>query len=108
MFKALEQRRITLVSVDTPALPELFPSLDIVTNPDFFYLRLHGRNLQGWRSGSKQQQFDYEYTTGELSEWSRHRIPAMRSACGMGIILFNNHVAGCAVRNARTMAGLLG
>lgn len=107
VFKSLEQRRITLVSVDVPALPDLFPALDIVTNPDFFYLRLHGRNLQGWRSGSKQQQFDYNYTTDELEEWGQKRIPKMRWACGKGIILFNNHVAGQAVRNAQAMADLL-
>lgn len=107
VFKSLEQRRITLVSVDAPAVPDLFPALDLVTNPDFFYLRLHGRNRQGWRSGSKQQQFDYNYTTDELTEWSQNRIPKMRSICASGIILFNNHVAGQAVRNARTMADLL-
>ena len=107
VFKSLEQRRITLVSVDTPALPDLFPALDVVTNPDFFYLRLHGRNLQGWRSGSKQQQFDYNYSTYELEEWSKQRIPTMRLACDKGIILFNNHVAGQAVRNAQAMADLL-
>ena len=79
----------------------------MVTNPDLFYLRLLGRNLQGWRSGSKQQQFDYAYSDDELSQWSRERIPRMRSACTAGVILFNNHVAGQAVRNAQSMAGLL-
>jgi uncharacterized protein YecE (DUF72 family) len=108
VFNGLEQRRITLVSVDAPPLPDLFPPLDVVTNPDLFYLRLHGRNLQGWRSGSKQQQFDYDYSDTELAEWSRARIPAMRTACTAGVILFNNHVAGQAVHNARTMTRLLG
>ena len=107
VFSTLEQRRITLVSVDAPPLPDLFPALDVVTNPDFFYLRLHGRNLQGWRSGSKQQQFNYNYTDDELSEWTQSRIPKMRSACNKGIILFNNHVSGQAVRNAQAMADLL-
>jgi len=107
VFKTLEQRRITLVSVDAPALSDLFPALDLVTNPNFFYLRLHGRNLQGWRSGSKQQQFDYDYTRDELAEWSQKRIPQMRAVSDHGIILFNNHVAGQAVSNARTMADLL-
>lgn len=107
VFKTLEQRRITLVSVDAPALTDLFPALDIVTNPNFFYLRLHGRNLQGWRSGSKQLQFDYDYSRDELAEWAEGRIPYMRLASNCGIILFNNHVAGQAVRNAQAMADLL-
>jgi uncharacterized protein YecE (DUF72 family) len=103
VFKALEQRRITLVSVDAPPLPDLFPPLAVVTNPALFYLRLHGRNLAGWRSGAKQQQFDYDYPDAELAQWSQERIPAMRAACAAGVVLFNNHVAGQAVRNARTM-----
>ncbi|MGI6656323.1 MAG: DUF72 domain-containing protein [Desulfobulbus sp.] len=107
VFKGLEQRRITLVSVDAPPLPDLFPPLAIVTNPDLFYLRLHGRNTLGWRSGSKQRQFDYNYTQEELRQWSEKGIPAMRSACKTGVILFNNHVAGQAVRNAQAMAKLL-
>ncbi len=107
VFKGLEQRRITLVSVDGPPLADLFPPLDIVTNPDLFYLRLHGRNSEGWRSGSKQLQFDYDYSEDELAQWSRERVPRMRSACKAGVVLFNNHVAGQAVRNARTMTHLL-
>jgi uncharacterized protein YecE (DUF72 family) len=107
VFAGLEQRRVTLVSVDAPALPDLFPALDLVTNPELFYLRLHGRNLKGWRSGAKQQQFDYDYTLDELREWSQERLPEMRRASAQGIILFNNHVAGQAVRNARSMVRLL-
>ena len=103
VFQGLEERRITLVSVDAPPLPDLFPPLAVVTNPALFYLRLHGRNLAGWRSGAKQQQFDYDYPDDELAQWSRERIPAMRTACDAGVVLFNNHVAGQAVRNARTM-----
>jgi uncharacterized protein YecE (DUF72 family) len=89
-------------------VPELFPPLDVVTNPALFYLRLHGRNSRGWRSGSKQQQFDYDYTEAELRQWNDTRIPGMRAACAAGVILFNNHVAGQAVRNARAMTRLLG
>jgi uncharacterized protein YecE (DUF72 family) len=107
VFKGLEARRITLVSVDAPPLPDLFPPLGLVTNPDLFYLRLHGRNCTGWRSGSKQQQFDYHYTDAELTQWSLERVPRMRAACKTGVILFNNHVAGQAIRNAQTMARLL-
>ncbi len=107
VFKGLEQRRITLVSVDGPPLPDLFPALDIITNPGLFYLRLHGRNSQGWRSGSKQQQFDYDYSDKELQQWSHERLLGMRAACCSGVILFNNHVAGQAVRNAQSMAHLI-
>ena len=107
VFSGLHDRRITLVSVDAPPLPDLFPALDVITNPALLYLRLHGRNSAGWRSGSKQQQFDYNYSETELRQWSEARLPAMRQACALGAILFNNHVAGQAVRNAQAMARLM-
>ena len=107
VFTGLTERGVTLVSVDAPPLPELFPPLEVITNPALFYLRLHGRNTSGWRSGSKQQQFNYNYTQAELRQWSAARIPRMRAACTTGVILFNNHVAGQAVRNAQALAQLL-
>jgi uncharacterized protein YecE (DUF72 family) len=58
VFAELERRKVTLVAVDEPDLPGLFPALDVVTNPDLFYVRLHGRNVQGWRSGNMQKKFD--------------------------------------------------
>lgn len=108
VFAGLAERRITLVSVDGPDLPGLFPPFALVTSPRLFYLRLHGRNRAGWRSGSRQQQFDYQYRREELEEWSLERIPAMRAVAGCGVILFNNHVAGQAVADARLMQEMLG
>lgn len=108
VFSGLRERHVTLVAVDAPALPDLFPPLDIVTNPALFYLRLHGRNARGWHSGSMQQQFNYSYTEKELHRWTDKKIPAMADQCRRGVIFFNNHVAGQAVDNARTMGALLG
>ena len=107
VFYGLQERHVTLVSVDAPPLPDLFPPVAVITNPALFYLRLHGRNRQHWRCGSKQLQFDYQYSAAELAEWSQGRLPAMREACRSGVILFNNHVAGHAVRDAQAMAALL-
>ena len=42
VFSELERRQVTLVGVDIPDLPNLFPVLDVVTNPDLFYVRFHG------------------------------------------------------------------
>ena len=75
VFAELERRRATLVTVDAPELPGLFPRLDVVTNPDLFYVRFHGRNARGWRSGNMQKQFDYDYTDEELREWADGTTP---------------------------------
>ena len=103
VFVELEKRKITLVAVDIPGLDYLFPTLDVVTNPDLFYIRFHGRNLRGWRSGNMQKQFDYDYSGDELRSWSRTTIPKMASQARAGLIFFNNHVRGQAPRNAQML-----
>jgi uncharacterized protein YecE (DUF72 family) len=103
VFAELERRKITLVNVDTPSLPGLFPGLDIVTNPELFYLRFHGRNARGWRSGNMQKQFDYNYTDEQLFESANGPVAKMAREARRGVIFFNNHVRGQAAGNARTL-----
>jgi uncharacterized protein YecE (DUF72 family) len=107
VFAELERRAVTLVGVDTPDLAGLFPSLDVVTNPDLFYVRFHGRNAKGWRSGNMQLQFDYDYSDDELHEWIENKIEPMSDRARKGVLFFNNHVRAQAPENARRMAGLL-
>jgi uncharacterized protein YecE (DUF72 family) len=107
VFSELERRGVTLAAVDAPPLPGLFPRLDVVTNPGLFYLRLHGRNARGWRSGHMQQQFDYDYTDAELREWTEGPIPRMAARSAGGLVFFNNHVRAQAPRNAVQLMHLL-
>jgi len=107
VFAELERRGVCLVGVDAPDLAYLFPPLDIVTNPDLFYVRFHGRNTRGWGSGKMQLQFDYNYTTAELQAWIAERIVPMCEKARTGIIFFNNHVKAQAPANAREMVSLL-
>ncbi len=107
VFAELERRRTTLVAVDEPDLPGLFPRLDIVTNPGLFYIRFHGRNAKGWRSGNMQKQFDYDYGDDELRQWADIRIAKMARQASSGIIFFNNHVRAQAPRNAVKLINLL-
>jgi uncharacterized protein YecE (DUF72 family) len=107
VFDELERRRITLVTVDEPDLPGLFPRLDIVTNPGLFYIRFHGRNAKGWRSGNMQKQFDYDYGDDELQQWTDIHIAKMARHADSGIIFFNNHVRAQAPRNALRLINLL-
>ena len=107
VFAELERRRVTLVGVDEPDLPGLFPALDVVTNPDLFYVRFHGRNAKGWRSGNMQLQFDYNYADDELHDWVENRIKPMSDRARRGVLFFNNHVRAQAPENARQMVRLL-
>ncbi|BBO86290.1 hypothetical protein DSCO28_68560 [Desulfosarcina ovata subsp. sediminis] len=104
VFKGFKDRRVTL---DVPDLGYLFPSLDVVTNPDLIYIRFHGRNTRGWRSGNMQKQFDYDYSPAELEHWSSSTIPKMTVTARTGAIFFNNHVRAQAPRNAQILVAQL-
>lgn len=100
VFAELTRRKVTLVSVDGPELPGLFPVLDVVTNPDLFYVRFHGRNHAGWRTNNMQKKFDYSYSQAELHGWYETHIRKMAAAASKGIVFFNNHVRAQAPANA--------
>jgi uncharacterized protein YecE (DUF72 family) len=108
VFAELARRRVTLVTVDVPALPGLFPPLDAVTNPDLFYVRFHGRNTAGWRTSNMQKKFDYDYSAAELREWAATRLQNLVSRAAKGIIFFNNHVRAHAPGNALELIKIIG
>ncbi|NNK13072.1 MAG: DUF72 domain-containing protein [Desulfofustis sp.] len=108
VFDELERRQVTLVSVDEPDLPGLFPRLDVVTNPALFYVRFHGRNRKGWKNGNMQKKFDYDYPEQELHQWCEHELGPLSSRASRGIIFFNNHVRAQAPRNALLLNSLIG
>lgn len=107
VFYELENRKITIVSVDASDVPGLFPLLDVVTNPDLFYIRLHGRSARGWESNSMQQKFDYDYNRFELKNLaSSIQTTIIPKAMTVGVF-FNNHVRGQAPRNALALMKFL-
>jgi uncharacterized protein YecE (DUF72 family) len=107
VYAELERRRVSLVTVDEPDLPGLFPALDVVTNPELIYMRFHGRNGKAWYSGRKESQFDYDYADDELRGWVDKTLEPMARQARRGVVFFNNHVAAQAPRNARTLIRLL-
>jgi uncharacterized protein YecE (DUF72 family) len=107
VFSELSRRNVTLVAVDEPDLPNLFPCLDRITNPDLFYIRFHGRNAKGWQSGNMQKQFDYSYSDAQLREWADVIQNSMAPDVRAGGIFFNNHVRGQAPDNALGLIDLL-
>jgi uncharacterized protein YecE (DUF72 family) len=107
VFAELERRKVTLVTVDAPKVPGLFPGLDVVTNPDLIYVRFHGRNVKSWRSGNMQLQFDYDYAPEELEAWISDPFESMAGRARKGVLFFNNHVRAQAPKNAREMALML-
>ena len=107
VFSELERRKVTLVTVDEPNLPGMFPGLSVVTHPELLYARFHGRNTRSWRSGNMQLQFDYDYTAEEMEKWIDDIFFPMIDRAKKAVLFFNNHVRAQAARNAAGMALLL-
>jgi len=107
VFAELERRRVALVGVDGPALPDLFPPLVVVTNPQLLYVRFHGRNRDGWLAGNMQKKFNYDYREEELVAWYDGFLSPLAARADKGIILFNNHVRAQAPRNGQKLLAIL-
>jgi uncharacterized protein YecE (DUF72 family) len=107
VYEGLFRRGAALAAVDVPELSRLFPPVLVMTHPQFFYIRFHGRNAAGWRTGNMQKQFDYDYTEEELKEWVAPKILDAADKAETGFLFFNNHVRAQAPKNAMTMIRLL-
>jgi uncharacterized protein YecE (DUF72 family) len=107
VFVELERRGISLVAVDEPELPGLFPFLDVVTNSKLFYARFHGRNKSGWRSGNMQKKFNYDYLDDELAEVCDRYLLRMAASSTRGVVFFNNHVRARAPENAKRLVEMI-
>ncbi|MBK9386692.1 MAG: DUF72 domain-containing protein [Planctomycetes bacterium] len=73
-----------------------------------FYLRLHGRNGAAWfrRGATRDQAYDYLYTTAELEPWLERAKGAL-SRGKPSTLIANNHFRGQALVNAIQMRALL-
>lgn len=107
VFAELERRKVTLVTVDVPQMVNLFPPLDVVTNPQLIYARFHGRNVAGWRTSNMQKKFDYDYSNEELEAWREQYLVPMTTGAERGVVYFNNHVRAQAPNNGQRLEKLL-
>jgi uncharacterized protein YecE (DUF72 family) len=98
------------VAVDAPKevhVP-IMPDVDAVTNPDLAYIRLHGRNAEGYMKGkSVAERFGWDYSDGELREVAR-RAAGMAEDAGMVHVMFNNNRGADAPTSARRFRTLMG
>lgn len=102
--------RVTFVSVDAPpgdATP-IMPALDAVTRDDLGYLRIHGRDTQGYLEGrSVAERFGWIYEDSELEEIAT-RVRGLAEDAGEVHVLFNNNRDDDAPTAARRFRALLG
>jgi len=105
-----EERGITLVLVDAPESQHftIMPSFDCVTNPRLGYLRLHGRNEQGYiRGRSVAERFDYDYDETEVKEIAA-RVRRLEKEVAALHVVANNNRSNYAPKLAKRLQELLG
>jgi uncharacterized protein YecE (DUF72 family) len=105
------ERGVAFVCVDAPPgdeIPIMPSDLDTVTRDDLAYLRLHGRNAEGYLRGkSVAERFAWRYSDGELEEIAG-RAQAMAEQAAEVHVAFNNNRGDDAPTAAQRFRALLG
>ncbi len=97
----LKKNEVCFCNIDQPLFPNSIKPSAVVTNPDFAYVRLHGRNVRNWfrADAGRDDRYDYLYSKDELEEWV-DRIKQLGRRSGKVYVITNNHYRGQAMANA--------
>jgi uncharacterized protein YecE (DUF72 family) len=98
------------VAVDAPREEHvpIMPPIDAVTRDDLAYMRLHGRDAEGYMHGKTvAERFGWEYTDEELEEIAG-RARALAEQAHEVHAMFNNNRGADAPTSARRMRELIG
>ena len=102
---------VAFVCVDAPPgdqIPIMPSDLDAVTTDRLAYMRLHGRNTDGYLSGkSVAERFGWRYRDDELEEVEQ-RVLSMAEQAGEVHVAFNNNRGDDAPTAAQRFRALLG
>ena len=104
------ERGVAFVCVDAPPgehVP-IMPSIDAVTRDDLAYVRIHGRNTDGYMTGKTvAERFGWRYDDRELEEIGERTLGLAESA-GDVHVMFNNNRDDDAPTAALRFRALLG
>jgi len=107
----LRKHRVAFVNVDAPTNNHfsIVPSdLNEITNPNFSYLRLHGRDAKAYLTGKTvAARFNYDYSDKEIDELAERSRKLAREAKDLHVI-FNNNNLDYAPRAATRLRVALG
>ncbi len=109
-FAWLSEHGAAFVGVDAPPGDHLsiMPPVDAVTRDDLAYVRLHGRNTDGYvRGKSVAERFGWIYSDDELEEVAR-RVRSLAEQAGEVHVMFNNNRDDDAPSAARRFRELIG
>jgi uncharacterized protein YecE (DUF72 family) len=105
-----ESHGVTFVCVDSPPGDnfQILPPIDAVTRRDVAYLRMHGRNTDGYLKGkSVAERFGWVYSDEELKELAQ-RAKGLAEDAAQVHVAFNNNRSSDAPDSARRFRELIG
>jgi len=103
VFQILKDRKIGIVSVDEPDLPDLLPRKLWQTNGIYYY-RLHSRDSSKWYE-DRDSRYDYYYTETELNEIKDSLSSEVKDRL-KALVFFNNCHQGSAFKNAEKLRSI--
>lgn len=105
-----EQNGVAFVCVDSPPGDnfQILPPVDAVTRRDIAYMRMHGRNTEGYLKGkSVAERFGWVYAEDELKEIAA-RATALAEQAKEVHVAFNNNRSSDAPDSARRFREIIG
>jgi uncharacterized protein YecE (DUF72 family) len=107
----LHKHRVAFANVDTPAVDHFSimpPELNEITNAEFTYLRLHGRDAKAYLTGKTvAARFNYDYSDKEIDELAERSRKLAGEVKDVHVV-FNNNNLDYAPRAATRLKRVLG
>jgi len=107
-YDLLRENGVAFCNIDQPVFKNSIGPSAVSTNPDFAYVRLHGRNYENWfrEEAGRDARYDYLYAKDELGEWVE-RIKGLGTKSGKVYVITNNHYRGQAMANALQIRNMI-
>ena len=107
-YQILKENGVGFCNIDQPLFGNSIKPSAVSTNPDFAYVRFHGRNTKNWfrEDAGRDDRYDYLYTTDELDGWIQ-RIKDLGMKSGKVYVITNNHYRGQAMANALQIRNMI-
>ncbi|MBI4277488.1 MAG: DUF72 domain-containing protein [Armatimonadetes bacterium] len=107
VVRTLREHGLLYTMVDIAPDPRLPPNHVVEVTGDWAVIRLHGRNPAMARAGTPSTEvYDYLYTEEELQPWAEAARRVRRQVDKL-FVLFNNHMRGQSVKNARMLRDMI-
>ncbi|MGV3772700.1 MAG: DUF72 domain-containing protein [Verrucomicrobiales bacterium] len=105
-----EKQRVSWVVVDAPESEHfmVMPTISVVTNPQLAYMRMHGRNEEGFVKGrTVAERFNYLYSDEEL-KGIKEKVVEIAAEARETHVIYNNNASDYAIQSAMKFQSMIG